>query len=159
MQENMERAIDFVLEHEGGFVNHPKDPGGATNYGITKRTLEAYFGRPFTVQDVRNLSVDTAREIYERQYWAHFSGLPAGLDLVAFDFGVNAGPNRAMRHVNMRRRLDGTFPPDMKAVIDNYCRTRLEFYQTLRGYPIFGRGWTRRTEAARRAAHAILDAT
>lgn len=159
VQENFSKCIQFVLAHEGGFVNHPRDPGGATKYGITKRTLEAFYGRPVTVQEVRDMPRSVAETLYERQYWPPFSSLPAGLDLCAFDFGVNAGPGRSLQHVAQRRLVKGGFKDDMKSVIDSFCSTRIAYYRTLNTFPTFGRGWLKRVEASRQAAYALLPAT
>jgi lysozyme family protein len=61
-------AIDDILRREGGFVNHPADRGGPTNFGVTQRTLSAWLGRPATLDDVRNLTREEARKIYENEY-------------------------------------------------------------------------------------------
>lgn len=89
----------WVLEYEGGFVNHPRDPGGATNMGITRRTLAAWRGHPVSVQDVRDLTKSEAMAIYKAHYWDAVQGdrLPRGLDYAVYDYAVNSGPGRAAR--------------------------------------------------------------
>lgn len=84
---NFERALALVLQHEGGFSDHPSDPGGATMMGITQATLGAWRGQPVTRADIRALSREEARAIYRIRYWNAVAGdeLPAGLDLAAFD--------------------------------------------------------------------------
>jgi lysozyme family protein len=96
---NFGAVLDHVYKYEGGFVNHPKDPGGATNFGITKRTLEEHLGRTVSIEEVRNLGRGVADEIYKKSYWAKVSGdhLPQGFDLVAMDGAVNSGPRRGAK--------------------------------------------------------------
>lgn len=96
---NFERALAHVLAFEGGFVNHPLDPGGATNLGITRAMLARARGRPVTVAHVRALTRAEAASIYRRFYWnaVRADDLPGGLDLAVFDLAVNAGPTRAAR--------------------------------------------------------------
>ena len=93
------RCVAEVLKHEGGFVNHPRDPGGATNRGITHITLADWRGGPVTAEDVRTMSEAEAREIYRSKYWNAIQGdnLPAGVDLAVFDLAVNSGVGRAAR--------------------------------------------------------------
>ena len=68
MQENFSECLDIILKHEGGFVNHPEDPGGATNLGITKRTLEEFLGKEVSIDNVKNLDKKTAGKIYKQRY-------------------------------------------------------------------------------------------
>src|SRR5690554_3967496 len=90
---------NWILASEGGYVDHPSDPGGATNLGITHRTLAAWRGKPVTKQDVRNLTRAEALEIYKAQYWRTSGAdrMPAGLDYAVFDYAVNSGPARAVK--------------------------------------------------------------
>ena len=94
---NFDRALALLLVSEGGYVNNPRDPGGATKYGITIATLRNYRGRSVTVDDVRQLTADEAGQIYHRNYWSPVRGdlLPAGVDYAVFDFAVNSGPRKA----------------------------------------------------------------
>src|SRR4051794_32468104 len=99
MKENLERCFQLVLGSEGGFVNNPADPGGATRWGITQRTLSAWRGHPVSIDDVRDLPQSEAVQIYGEQYAKpiQFDDLPSGLDLAIFDTSVNSGPDRAAR--------------------------------------------------------------
>ena len=92
-------AVALVLAHEGGFVDHAHDPGGATNLGITRATLEQARGGPASRAEVRRLSVGEAKTIYRRFYWdpIRADDLPAGLDLAVFDFAVHSGPGRSVK--------------------------------------------------------------
>ena len=82
-------CIAHVLAAEGGLVNNPQDPGGVTKFGISQRSYPAL--------DIRALSLDDAKTIYQRDYWDKIQGerLPAGLDPVVLDHAVNVGPARA----------------------------------------------------------------
>ena len=88
-----------VLKHEGGYVNHKADRGGATNYGITQATLSIWLGRPATIQDVKNLTKETAAKIYKKNYYYNpkIDLLPDEIEPILFDVAVNSGPGRAIR--------------------------------------------------------------
>ncbi|HEY7821399.1 MAG TPA: glycosyl hydrolase 108 family protein, partial [Acidimicrobiia bacterium] len=98
---NFPKCLAVTLTHEGGYVNHPRDPGGATNLGVTHKTLAAHLGRPVSKQDVRNLTQGDVEPIYRRGYWLPVKGenLPHGVDLAVFDFGVNSGPSRSAKYL------------------------------------------------------------
>lgn len=158
-------ALDFVLRHEGGYVDHPRDPGGATNMGITLRTLAAWRGATVTKEDVRTLTIDEAKEIYRTNYWnvMRCDELPRGLDLAVFDFGVNAGPGRVARILQriVGVTADGSIGPqtitavraqDTQALIGRLAAERITYYQGLPTFDTFGRGWIRRTNDCKVAA-------
>ena len=92
-------CLKAIFQSEGGFVDDPDDPGGATNLGVTIGTLSAERGHTVTVADVKALTFSEASAIYERAYWnpAHCGELPDGVDLVVFDCAVNSGVARAIR--------------------------------------------------------------
>lgn len=97
IQANYDASITQVLKSEGGekYTNHPNDPGGPTKYGITLKDVRAHIDPDATAETVRQLTRDEALEIYRDKYWGHRcirgDALPAGLDYVVFDYGVNAG--------------------------------------------------------------------
>ena len=95
MANNFDHCLEIILHHEGGYVNHPKDPGGETNLGVTKRVYEEHGG----TKDMKDLTFEDVAPIYKKSYWDRVKGdeLPAGLDLCVFDFGVNAGTGRAVK--------------------------------------------------------------
>ena len=94
---NFQKCLEIILHHEGGYVNHPKDPGGETNLGVTKRVYEEWGG----TKDMKDLTVEDVAPIYKKNYWDRVKGdnLPTGLDLCIFDFAVNAGPGRAAKMI------------------------------------------------------------
>ncbi len=166
------KCMDIVLRHEGGYVDHPDDPGGATNMGITHKTLAAWRKVDKCSRDeVRTLHVDEAKEIYRAHYWnaLNCDNLPAGVDLVAFDMGVNAGVGRASRMLQgvVSVEQDGQIGPitfgavkrvDADFIINKFSDKRLEYYQSLEKWNVFGRGWSRRTSETREAALEMLKA-
>jgi len=154
-------SLSMVLSHEGGYVNHPADPGGPTNNGITQRVYDAYRKlKGLPVQSVKLISSTEVADIYNRQYWKLMRGddLPAGLDYAVFDFAVNSGTSRAIRYL---QRLVGVnddavlgddtlgavyeaAKKNEEALIISYCANRLQFLKSLATFPTFGKGWCRR---------------
>ena len=105
MDRNFNRAVTATLKYEGGWSNHPSDPGGATNLGVTIATFRRYVKQNGTIADLKALTVDQAKTVYRRQYWDAVSGaeLPDGVDFAVFDFGVNSGSgNQAAAKVGWR---------------------------------------------------------
>ena len=157
MQENYQKCIETILHHEGGYVNHPKDPGGETNLGVTKRVYEEWGG----TKDMKDLTVEDVAPIYKKNYWDRVKGdqLPSGLDLCVFDFGVNAGTGRSAKYLqtmigtvadggigpNTLKKLDGYVEEHgLNETIKSYQVERQKYYESLSTFETFGRGWTRR---------------
>lgn len=154
MEDNFDRCMAFVLEQEGGFVNNPNDPGGATNMGITKAALGNYLGRNVSVREVQDMHRSTAVSIYKRGYWIHeIPSLPAGFDLFMFDWGVNAGPRRAIKEA--WSALNGRYATPFLR-LDAVRAMRDLFYKGRPKYPVFGRGWDARTMRATVAATKMI---
>jgi lysozyme family protein len=101
MTTDIDRLIDDVLQKEGGYVNHPADKGGPTNFGITQATLSKHLGRAASIDEVRDLDLATAREIYAANYYhgPKIDELPEAIQPFCFDSAVNHGPSRAIRFV------------------------------------------------------------
>lgn len=165
MKDNFEACLAHVLQSEGGYVDHPSDPGGATNMGITIATLRTWRGRSVTKADVKALTRAEAAAIYRKNYWDAVRGddLPRGLDLVAFDAAVNSGVSRGAKWLQSALGVpaDGKVGPKTiaaanaahkDAVIDRACDLRLGFLRQLGTWKTFGKGWTRRVESVRAAA-------
>lgn len=162
------RCVAEVLRHEGGYVDHPRDPGGCTNRGITRATLESWRGQPTDCAAVRALTEAEARAIYRARYWDAVRGddLPAGVDLAVFDLAVNSGVGRAARMLQqaLGTAVDGIIGPQTMAMlvasdparlVDAICARRLEFLKGLPTWPTFGRGWERRVVDVRAKAAAM----
>ena len=162
-------CLKIVLKHEGGYVNHPKDPGGRTNLGVTQRVWEAWVRRKVTEAEMRGLTREMVAPLYRKNYWDRVRApeLPPGLDLHVFDFGVNAGPARAIRYLQMMvgANPDGKFGPLTMRALSNYLDQygtpaairrygdlREQYYRQLRTFPTFGRGWLRRNREVTAAA-------
>lgn len=163
---NFAACVDIIFGKEGGFSNDPEDNGGATNFGITIDTLRRWRGDPkLTEADVRALDRDEACEIYRVNYWnaMRCDDLPRGVDLLAFDFGVNAGPSRSAKMLQkiVGADPDGSVGPATLAavktrtprdIIVEMSRKRLEYYRGLDDWPRFGNGWQNRTNAVEKKA-------
>ena len=154
MTDDFLKCIEVVLKAEGGYVNHPSDPGGETNFGICKR----YYPH----LDIKNLTKEDAIHIYFRDYWLPMN-LKGIIDLTAvleiFDMGVNAGIRTAIK---MAQRLVGAYPDGKIGVIttakinecngftDAYKFRRRKFYKTLANkkpeLAVFLKGWLNRVD-------------
>lgn len=162
MDRNFSRALDAVLDYEGGFVNHPKDPGGPTNLGVTLANFRRFVKPDGTVDDLKRLTRDQAGVVFRRNYWDEVlaSSLPDGVDFAVFDFAVNSGPVRAAKFL---QRLVGVAPDGKvgpktieaveqvgkQELITAFCDARMDFLQDLSTYATFGRGWKSRVDHVR----------
>ena len=167
--ENYDYCLDMILHHEGGYVNHPKDPGGETNLGVTKRVYEEWGG----TKEMVDLTIEDVAPIYQKNYWSRTKcdDLPSGLDLCVFDFAVNAGPGRAAKYLQemIGTTVDGGIGPNTlralgnyiesegtSAAVQNYQAKRQEYYESLSTFETFGRGWTRRVDETTEAAISLI---
>lgn len=154
---NFKHCLDLVLKSEGGWVNHPSDPGGETNLGVTKRVWEEYVGHP--VESLKKLTKEDVAPLYELKYWRPCYGevLPRGLDFVVFSMGVNAGPGRSVKLLQQSIGCvsDGVIGPRTRELISasntatliaKFSETRREYYRSLKTFPIFGKGWLARVD-------------
>lgn len=171
-------VIAFSLVQEGGFVDDPRDPGGATNFGIVIAGLSDWRGHPCTVDDVRTMTKPEALAIYRAHYWNTIKGdsLPAGLDLMVFDYGINVGIVRAAKQLQQICGVtqDGAIGPKSVAAAagsPSVLRSRIAslyslqeaYYHGLAQFPIYGKGWIarcvrRQAAAAALAIHPVIGA-
>lgn len=146
---NLAQALKHLLGNEGGFVDHPQDPGGATNYGITKRVAQShgYLG------DMRNFPLSMALSIYQSDYWAPIKAdqLPESLRFHVFDAAVNSGQAQAIKWLQRASGVaeDGVIGPRTLSAASlvspaKYSAIRLRFMTDLKTWPTFGKGWARR---------------
>lgn len=170
---NFNQSLAAVLKYEGGWSDHPSDPGGATMAGITQKTYAAWLGRPVTRAELRAIPKGHVRAIYRQLYWrrAGCDKLPGGVDFCVFDLSVNSGPRRAIwflqRAVNVSadRKFGAVTLAAARAlpaatIIDRVCDDRLAWMRRLRRgrlWAAFGKGWGDRVEKVRAAAHAMAD--
>lgn len=165
MKENFDRSLQLVLVHEGGFANHPKDPGGATMKGVTLETFRRNFGSDKTVNDLRNISQEQLAHVYRSGYWdkCKCDQLPSGVDYTVFDLAVNSGPGRAAKFLQsaVGAPQDGAIgpntlgkvnPQEQPSIINSICDQRLAFLQGLQTFSTFGVGWTKRVASVRQKA-------
>jgi lysozyme family protein len=138
-----------LLGHEGGYVHAPRDPGGETKWGISKRAYPSL--------DIAALTQDAAKRIYWRDYWLRCAcdKLPQGLAFDVFDAAVNSGPVQAAKWLQaaVGTAQDGVIGPVTLAAVGRLpgaalqarmAGKRLEFMASLPTWPTFGRGWARR---------------
>ena len=159
MKDNFAEALQHVLKHEGGFVNHPSDPGGMTNLGCTKKVWEEHCGHSVDEKAMRSLTPDDVAPLYKRKYWDKIQGdeLPSGVDYIVFDAAINSGPGRAAKWLQacIGVEPDGGIGPktlaavasfDDKQLIEDYSKRRLSFMMDLPTWNTFGKGWSRRVQ-------------
>ena len=170
MQNNFSAALQHTLKEEGGFSNHPKDPGGATMRGVTLDTYRAYRRNPhLTAEDLKQITDQELRDIYRTRYWdaVKANDLPSGVDYCVFDCAVNSGPGRAAKILQdvVGVKPDGGIGPltlaavkamDPIELISKYADKRLQFWQSLSTFETFGKGWTRRGNEVKDAALAMV---
>jgi lysozyme family protein len=171
MTDNFDTCFELMLAHEGGYVDHPQDPGGRTNLGVTQRVWEEWMGRPVTEKEMRALTPTMVKPLYKRKYWnaVRADDLVAGVDYCVFDVAVNSGPGRAIKFLQscVGTTPDGGFGPatlaavkkaeeDPTRLIELYCAKRLEFLQSLRTFETFGKGWSRRVQEVKDKALKML---
>ena len=171
----LDECLEFTLREEGGYVDDSRDPGGATNMGITLATYRAWCDDPHAdAAELRALSLSTVTCIYGSDYWNRLRGgaLPAGLDLLVFDFAVTCGTIRSARELQVALGLpaleiDGSIGPETllkvhlahgSDLIARLAKRQVMFYQVLPAFPVFGKGWLARTERRRVKAVAMASA-
>ncbi|NBS35421.1 MAG: hypothetical protein EBS82_06235 [Methylocystaceae bacterium] len=154
MKENYAQALKQVLKYEGGYVDHPKDPGGPTNKGVTQAVYDTWRkSKDLSTQSVRNISDSEVATIYKNLYWDRISGdyLPSGVDFAVFDYAVNSGVSRASRTLQsiVGVTQDGVIGPETIEAAKTYVamavtNKRLAFMQSLSIWSTFGKGWSAR---------------
>ncbi|RYX78545.1 N-acetylmuramidase [bacterium] len=164
-----ERSLAKVLVHEGGWSNHPQDPGGATMKGVTQRVYDSYrSGKGLPARSVRIISEDELKDIYRARYWNLIKGdkLPPGISFVVFDGAVNSGVSQSAKWLQraLGLKADGLIGPatlgkvndhpNHDALVDQILDQRFKFLKSLKTWPTFGKGWTRRVEDVRKTGRA-----
>ncbi|WP_058633833.1 glycoside hydrolase family 108 protein [Aureimonas ureilytica] len=164
---NYSPALARILVHEGGYANHPKDPGGATMKGVTQRVYDAFRERSGLPKvSVRLISTAELETIYADQYGRAvcFDQLPIGLDYVVFDGAVHSGPAQSVKWLQRALQSLGLYVGkidgipgngtlaavdrvnDVDALIARICDLRLAFLKALKTYATFGKGWRVRVD-------------
>ena len=165
MRENFDACLAHLLKHEGGFVNHPSDPGGVTNLGVTQEVWEDWIDRTVSEENMKALTPAKVAPLYREMYWDRIKGdkLPAGVDYCVFDAAVNSGVSRAAKWLQTtvgavadgaigEQTLRQVLLTNPLMIIDKYSIIRLEFLKGRSTWPTFGKGWERRVEEVRAIA-------
>lgn len=170
---SFETVVHMVLEHEGGYVNHPSDPGGETKYGISKRA--------YPDVDIAELTEEDAASIYKRDYWDRIKGddLPASIACVVMDYAVNSGISRASKALqsvcgisnpdgvigphtlnivwaNVKNDNNEVVSDQVERLVNAVTSQRQEFIRGLSIYNTFGKGWERRIDETRAKALELI---
>lgn len=153
-----DEILQITLKFEGGYVNHPSDPGGETNHGITKRVAERYGYHG----SMKELPLSIANDIYYQEYFLFYNigGWPSPVNLLMFDMSVNHGNKNALRILQraLSVNADGYNGPVTQRAVQNAAENpqtleqlivditmeRIFFYQSIAHWNTFKRGWTRR---------------
>lgn len=159
MTGNFKECLALVLKSEGGFVNHPSDPGGMTNLGVTKRVWEEYTGHEADEKIMRGLTPEKVAPLYEQRYWrpTYCEIIPRGLDLLVFSMAINSGPGRSVKLLQSSLGCvdDGQIGPrtreliaasNIATLIAKFSETRRQYYRSLKNFPVFGKGWLARVD-------------
>ena len=168
MNHNWDEALRHILKYEGGYVNHPSDPGGMTNLGVTKRVWEEWTGKPATEADMRALTPEMVGPLYKTRYWDAVKGddLPSGVDLCVFDCAVNAGVGRASKFLQQAvgvtadgqigpKTVEATTAKPADEVVAKFCDLREAHYKSLPTFATFGKGWMRRLASVESEAQTL----
>lgn len=172
MKTNFRSSLDHVLRYEGGWSDHPKDPGGATMKGVTLEVYRNQFGADKTKDDLRNISDNELEQIYKSGYWdkCHCDDLPSGVDFAVFDSSVNSGPGRGAKWLQaaVGAVQDGGIGPNTlekvkghepDKIVHSICDNRLNFLKSLDNWATFGRGWQKRVDDLRKVASVMAGGT
>jgi len=170
MRNNFEQCMGWLLEHEGGYVNHANVPGGETNLGVTRAVYEQYVGRQVMDGEMEGLTHDDVYPIYKENYWDRLRAddLPSGVDFCTFDWGVNSGTSRAAKALQRIVGVEqdgGIGPMTLQAVagmepvdiVEQMHHMRDGFYRSLTTFDTFGRGWIRRNDETKEQALGLIE--
>jgi len=162
---NWNKSFDLVIVNEGGYVDNKLDPGGATNWGCTQAVWEGYIGHKVSVDDMKALTKEDVKPLYKKRYWdaIHGDAIPSGLDYCLFDCAINSGVNRSSKII---QEIVGVFADGaignntVSAItqlnpitaINEFCDKRQAFLESLKTFPVFGKGWSKRVSEVRTRA-------
>lgn len=144
-----DEAFLRLIGHEGGYVNDPRDPGGETKFGISKRS--------YPTEDIKGLSLERAKSIYRRDFWqaAGCEAVPEAVRFDLFDAAVNSGVKQAVKFLQLAAHIpaDGVFGAQTRLAVNSldglrlvarFNGHRLDYMNNLATWPSFGRGWAQR---------------
>lgn len=169
MIDEFARSLKYVLVHEGGYVNHPKDPGGATNQGVTQRVYDDFRkAAKKALRSVKEMLADERDAIYRTRYWNLIKGdaLPSGISYVVFDGAVNSGVGQSVKWLQRALKIpaDGVIGPQTiqaiethpnhDAIVAEIIRLRERFLRALKTFKTFGKGWISRISGVKKVGQA-----
>ena len=165
MNRNWNKSFDLVIVNEGGYVDNKLDPGGATNWGCTQAVWEGYIGHKVSIDDMKALTKEDVKPLYKKRYWdaIHGDAIPSGLDYCLFDCAINSGVNRSAKII---QEIVGVFADgaignntvsaitqlNPVTAINEFCDKRQAFLESLKTFPVFGKGWSKRVSEVRTRA-------
>jgi lysozyme family protein len=165
------KSLELVLKSEGGFSNHKEDGGGATNFGVTQKTWEDWVGHPVSEADMKSLTIEKITPLYKMKYWnpAYCDVLQEGLNYAVFDCAVNMGTGRAVKTLQQAVGChpDGVIGPrtmerinalPVELILEKFSNEKRIFYQGLKNFPTFGKGWLNRVEEVKKNALIMVNA-
>jgi lysozyme family protein len=169
MQSNWQKSFEMMLASEGGYVNHPSDPGGMTNLGVTKRVWEEWTGRESNEAEMRALTPELVETLYKVRFWdaCRCDEMPSGINYLVFDFAVNAGPSQSAKILQAAVGVpaDGVIGPvtlaavkaqDPDWLIEQFSQAKEDFYRSLGTFETFGKGWLDRIEQVKVKSISML---
>jgi lysozyme family protein len=170
MMDDFAVCLAHVLHVEGGYSDNPRDPGGATNEGITQHVYDNWrLSAGLQTRDVRLLGQAEAEAIYRKLYWNAVRGdqLPAGVDYCVFDFAVNSGAHEASKCLQTAAgvtpdgfigavTINAVRAADPRRIINGVCAERLAYMETLRTWPTFHNGWSARVAEVEQVARGMV---
>lgn len=178
---NFDDCFKKLVVHEGGFTDDPRDPGnkrgdghgnqGSTNHGVTAKAWADYTGKPAPIELMKALTIEDVKQMYRDMYWdaVRADDLPSGLDWSAFDWCVNSGPRPVSKAIQrcVGATADGAIGPktlatvvehgDPRKIIHYVFEVRQRYYESLKTFEIYGKGWTRRNKETLEQAEKMLE--
>ena len=171
MLSNFPASLALVLKAEGGFVNHPRDPGGMTNLGVTRNVWREWVKRDVDEAEMRSLTPELVAPLYKANYWdsCKCDDLPRGVDYAVFDSAVNMGSSRAAKLLQAelgvtadgvigRATIAAANAADPLELLESFSLSKEEFYKSLTTFSTFGRGWLNRVAHVRQNAEKMTEA-
>ena len=169
MLSNFPASLALVLKAEGGFVNHPRDPGGMTNLGVTRNVWKDWVNRDVDEAEMRALTPELVTPLYKARYWdaVKADDLPRGVDYAVFDSAVNMGPGRAAKLLQAtlgvtadgsigRATIAAATAADPVELLEAFSQGKEVFYQSLPTFATFGKGWLNRVTHVQDAAEGMM---
>jgi len=169
MLSNFPASLALILKAEGGFVNHPRDPGGMTNLGVTRNVWKEWVKRDVDEAEMRSLTPELVAPLYKANYWdaCKCSDLPRGVDYCVFDSAVNMGSSRAAKLLQTalgvtadgsigRATIAAATAADPVELLEAFSLGKEAFYQSLPTFGVFGKGWLNRVAHVQDAAEQMM---